>query len=147
MDRFYRGFVSGILAAIPLNAWSLFSYYVLNLTDRRMLDWGAVLIFGSAPQVTAHFVFGLLMQLVWSGFRGILFAYLLLLVGREGLIGKFVIFSVIATFMEEVAATALKIPHLAETTTGTVLSTLIGATLWGVLLYYIYTWLERRVSA
>lgn len=147
MDRFYRGFVAGILAAIPIQAWSFFSYYVLNLEDRRLIDWAVVLIFGSAAQLTAHFILGSFMQLAWSGFRGVLFSYLLLLIGKQGLAGKAIIYSVVGAFFENTIAVLFKVPHLAETTTGTVISTLISAILWGALVAYIHNWLEERVSA
>ncbi|HAN94869.1 MAG TPA: hypothetical protein DCQ17_04790, partial [Firmicutes bacterium] len=69
MDRFYRGFYGGIIAALPLNAWSLFSYYILQFTQRRMLDWAGMLVFGSLPQPRLQVSMALVMQLVWSGFR------------------------------------------------------------------------------
>ncbi len=137
MDKFYRGFTAGVLAAIALNAWSLFSFYVIQLTDLRMLDWAGIAIFGSIPQTGFQVVSSLLMQLIWSGFRGILFSYLFPDVKSQGYIGKAVIFSVIVAFFENIIVTLYKVPNLTELTSGTVLSSNIGAILWGILLGFL----------
>lgn len=39
MDRTTRGLLAGIIASIPMNAWNLFDYYFLHITQIRFLDW------------------------------------------------------------------------------------------------------------
>lgn len=146
MDRFYRGFIAGTAAAIPLNAWSLFSYYNLKLTDRRLLDWAGMLVFGSMPKTALQVALALFMQLVYSGFRGILFAFLVPHIGSRGVVGKAVIFSVILSFAEEFIVVLFKVPNLAETSADSVISTLLGAVLWGVVLAVILRRLEPRAG-
>ncbi|NLL41791.1 MAG: hypothetical protein GX251_00455 [Firmicutes bacterium] len=136
MDKFYRGFTAGVLGAVPLNLWSLFSYHVLKLTDLRMLDWAGMAIYGTLPRTLLQVVSSLVMQLVWSGFRGILFAYLVPEVRSWGYVGKAVIFSLIVSFFEGGVAMLFKVPHLSVLSSGTVLSANLGSLLWGVLLGY-----------
>jgi hypothetical protein len=143
MDKFYRGFTAGVLAAIPLNAWSFFSFYVLQLTDMRMLDWAGVAIYGSLPQTLVQVVTALALQLLWSGFRGIIFSYLIPHVTSQGYMGKAVIFSLIVSFLESAVSVLYKVPNLAETTTGTAFSALLGSLLWGVLLGYFCRLLDE----
>ena len=73
-ERVWTGFTEDSSRAprqpSPLNAWSLFSYYNLKLTDRRLLDWAGMLVFGSMPKTALQVALALFMQLVYSGFRG-----------------------------------------------------------------------------
>jgi len=147
VDRFYRGFVAGMVAAIPLNAWSFFSYHILGLTQRRLLDWAGMMVFGVLPRTAVQVVLALFMQLVWSGLRGIFFVYLLRSIGSQGLIGKAVIFSVIVSFLEESIVVLFKVPNLVRTTTGTLISTLVGAVMWGAVLALLLRRLDTEAEA
>jgi hypothetical protein len=147
VDRFYRGFVAGMVAAVPLNAWSLFSYHILGLTQRRLLDWAGMMVFGVLPRTAVQVVLALFMQLVWSGLRGIFFVYLLRSIGSQGLIGKAVIFSVIVSFLEESIVVLFKVPNLVRTTTGTLISTLVGAVMWGAVLALLLRRLDTEAEA
>lgn len=144
MDRFYRGLVAGVVAAIPLNAWNLLSFYVLRFTDRRMLDWSGMILYGSIPQTTFQIGLALVMQILWSGFRGVVFSHLFPHFSSQGYLGKAVFFSVFLGFLEEAIAVLYKVPNLAEMTSGTALSTILGAILWGVLLGYLVPRFARR---
>lgn len=146
MDKFYRGFYSGILAAIPLNAWSFFSFYVLKLTKLRMLDWAGMILFGSLPHQSFQVLSSLFMQLVWSGFRGILFSYLFSDLKTQGYLGKAVIFSLVLSFGENAIVTLYKVPHLTTLTSGTVLSADIGAAIWGLFLAYFMRRLDSATQ-
>ena len=137
MDKFYRGFAAGVLAAVPLNLWSLFSFHILQFTDLRMHDWAGVIMYGSLPRTALQVVSSLAMQLLWSGFRGIIFLYLFPDTKSQGYLGKALIFSLLLGFAESAIGVLYKTPNLAEVTTGTVLSANIGSVLWGVLLAYL----------
>lgn len=60
-----------------------------------------------------------------------MFAFLLPVIGGRGLVGKAVIFSLILSFFEEFIVVLFKVPHLVQTTPTTLISTFIGAVLWG----------------
>jgi hypothetical protein len=143
VDKFYRGFVAGVLAGIPLNAWSLFSYHILGLTDLRMLDWAGMAIYGRLPGTPLEVVPSLVMQLIWSGFRGIVFASLATDVESRGYVGQGVIFSLIFSFFEGAVSVLYRVPHLSERSSGTVLSSYLGSLLWGVLLGLLCRGLAR----
>lgn len=137
MDRFYRGFVGGVLAAIPLNLWSYISFHTLDLAAFQMLDWAGVIIYGRLPQSTLEVVSSLALQLLWSGFRGVVFSYAFSDTHSQGYLGKALIFSLLLSFAESAIAVLYRVPHLSQATVGTVLSGKIGAILWGVLLGYL----------
>jgi uncharacterized MnhB-related membrane protein len=61
-------------------------------------------------------------------------------------VGKAVIFSVILSFAEEFIVVLFKVPNLAETPADSVISTLLGAVLWGVVLAVILRRLEPRAG-
>ena len=128
---------AGVLASIALNAWDLFSYYVLQLADLRMLDWAGMVLYGSIPQTSFQVVSSLAMQLLWSGFRGILFSYLVPDIRSQWYVGKAIIFSLVLSFFESGVTVLYRVPHIAPSTSGTVFSDQIGSLLWGVPLGYL----------
>lgn len=79
-DRTTYGLVAGIIAGVTMNAWNLFDYYVLHLTEIRFLDWLAVLITWAKPANGFQTVIAIVLQtIVWEGFLGIALAHLVVL--------------------------------------------------------------------
>ncbi|HBX23556.1 MAG TPA: hypothetical protein DEF34_08005 [Desulfotomaculum sp.] len=143
-DRLTRGFYAGLGATVLQNVWSFLAYAV-GLTTLRMADWSAIIIFGrGGPFSTAETLFGLLGHLVWGGFLGIVFVYLIPHVKHRHLTLKgllygwsiwFFIYSLTLLFSVE---PTLNLPLL------TPISDFIGATIYGLVLAWVVNSLTEK---
>ncbi|KJS14280.1 MAG: hypothetical protein VR67_00600 [Peptococcaceae bacterium BRH_c8a] len=137
MDRFYRGFVAGVVGGLAMNVWSLFSYYILNFSERRFLDWASMIIYGSLPTSTFQIVYAQIIQLLWVGLLGIIFALLIPAITSRFYLGKGVIYGLMSGFIIYAITTLFRIPNLVIFSTTTVLSNHIGGIIWGLTMAYV----------
>jgi len=137
VDRFYRGFFAGIIAGVPMNIWSLFSFHVINLGDLRFLDWIGIILYGELPITFFQQIYSLGSHLFWLGFLGIVFAYLVPHTTSRWYIGKAIIFSGSVGFLTYAIPLLYKVPHLTQHSATTVLSNHLGALIWGWTLGYL----------
>jgi hypothetical protein len=132
MDRFIAGWLAGIAGGILMNIWSFVSYHLLQFSQHRFIDWSGVMLYGEIPNSTAEILVALIMQLIFAGFTGALFAILLPLVsGRHHLL-KGVIYSLTVTFIFFSIPTLFREPIFSHTPVDTVISNNIGAIIWGL---------------
>lgn len=146
MDRFFRGLLAGMAGAIPMNIWSFISFHFVGLADRRIADWASIMLFGSPPNTLLELFLAIFAQILWSGFLGILFAYLVINITSRGYLLKGAFYGFITGFIIFSIPTVLQSPYLARTSTGTATSQLIGGVLWGVTMAYTLKWLDNRVK-
>jgi len=142
MDRFYRGFVAGVVGGLAMNVWSLFSYYILNFSERRFLDWASMIIYGSLPTSTFQIVYAQIIQLLWVGLLGIIFALLIPAITSRFYLGKGVIYGLMSGFIIYAITTLFRIPNLVIFSTTTVLSNHIGGIIWGLTMAYVLRLLD-----
>jgi uncharacterized membrane protein YagU involved in acid resistance len=137
MDRFFRGFIAGISGGLAMNVWSFFSYYVLNFTDKRFLDWTSVILYGHLPNSVLEAVYALLIQILWVGLLGILFAYLVPVITSRGYLLKGAIYGLLMGFIIYAVTTVYKVPNLTTFNLATVFSNHIGGLIWGLTMAYV----------
>lgn len=67
-DRFGRRLVAGVTASLVLYGLNMLSYYVFHFSNRRYINWAALLIFGEKENSTAEFIIMVcrFWQLVWD---------------------------------------------------------------------------------
>lgn len=65
-DRFVRSLVAGFIASIILFALNLFSYYVLNFSNRRYINYSALMIFGREFRTTAEAILSSIAQISFA---------------------------------------------------------------------------------
>ncbi|SDH75951.1 hypothetical protein [Desulfosporosinus hippei] len=133
-DRMYFGFVVGLIAGIPLSIWTLFSYYVLDFTQTRMFDYASEILFGRLPLNALESIIAWLGQMVFCGFVGIGYAYLIPIVTSRHYLAKGWIYSAFIWFSSYAIATLFKMPDLFYTAPYTVVSNFIGASIYGLVL-------------
>ena len=135
MDRTFRGLLSGLIAGIVMNIWNLAEVYLLRISNTRLLDWVAVLTSGAKPQSVIQGITDLLVQIIWDGFLGIIFAHLLVKITSRGIIIKSVLFATILWFFFRAVAVLYRITPLyaGQAFVGRLFN-LLGAVLWGVIL-------------
>ncbi|HEX3048000.1 MAG TPA: hypothetical protein VHY08_24825 [Bacillota bacterium] len=135
LDRTFRGLIAGALAGVAMNVWNLTDYYFFHISNLRLLDWVAVLTSGAKSQSFGQATTDLLVQIIWDGSLGIIFAHLLLKITTQGLLVKSILYGTILWFFFRSVAILFKItPLIAGQTFPGRLSNLLGAVLWGLLL-------------
>lgn len=133
-DRMYFGFVVGLIAGIPLSIWSVFSFYILDFTQIRMWDYASEILFGRLPLNAFENIMAWIGQMVFCGFVGIGYAYLIPIVSSRHYIAKGWIYSAFIWFSTYSIATLFKMPDLFYTASYTVASNFIGASIYGWVL-------------
>lgn len=131
-DRFVNGLLSGTVAGIIINLLNFAAYY-LHWSTIRYLDWAGILIFGRKPVFLGEELFAQLVQLTFSAFVGVVFAYLYFEVTSRYYLLKGVFFGVTSWFFIYTAGIALKLPHLTVIPFKTSLSNFVGAIVFGLV--------------
>lgn len=78
-DRLVAGFLAGVAGGVAMNVYVQIAWF-LNATQVRYLDWASVLLYGHRPHGVGDAVFAQIVQIVFAGILGILFAYLIPLI-------------------------------------------------------------------
>jgi hypothetical protein len=136
-DRVVAGFISGLAAGVAMNAVDWISY-VLKLYDERLLDWAAVVTFGRLPNNLAEVIFAQAGQIVFSGFLGILFAFIIPKLRSGNYLIKGWIYGVVVNQSLYAFAIAFKLPDLTVHTFYATVSHLISASVYGLVLTYTF---------
>ena len=142
MDRTFRGLLAGIIAGIAMNIWNLTDYYFFHFTNLRLLDWVAVLA-GGQKLSQSGFETGvdLVVQIIWDGFLGIVFAHLLRRITSRGVMVKSVLYATLLWFFFRAIAVLFKVtPLITGQDFAGRFSNLLGAVLWGIVL----GWMLKR---
>jgi len=145
LDRFFRGLVSGLVGGIAMNLWSLVSRFVLKWELLSFIEWAGVALFGDLPRSHLQGAFALLMQLLWTGLLGVLFAFLVPVVTSRGYLIKGAFFGVITGFALYAVPILFQAPFLTKHSFATVFSNHMGGLLWGLATAQSLQWLDRRV--
>ena len=144
-DRFIKGLIAGLAGGITMNLWNFFAFYVLKLTEHRLLDWSSVYSMGRPPHNLMETIFMLIAQLSWSAFLGIIFVYLLPLISLRFLLVKGLVFGYISGFIMWSIPTLFQTPFLISMTFGTVVSHAIESIIFGLTLALAIQWLELGI--
>lgn len=133
-DRFYYGFIAGVLAGIPMVLFNLFSYYILHFGSLRYLDWMSVLMYGHFPLSTFDTVLAQLIHFGLLGFLGLLFAYFIPLVTSKHYLFKGWVYSMAVFVVLYSLMVLYKVPGLVIVDSNTVLANLISSSIFGLCL-------------
>ncbi len=144
MDRFFRGLIAGIVGGVAMNLWTLIAVFIFNWPIVRFIDWAAIMIYGDFPRSHVEGLFSLMMQLLWVGVLGIIFAYLIPHITSRGYLLKGAVFGVVLGFLIYAIPTLLQMPLLAENSFITVLSNHIGGLIWGLTMAQTLHWLDKK---
>ncbi len=144
MDRYFRGLLAGIIGGIAMNLWSLVAVFGLQWEIIRFVDWAGIFLFGDLPRSHLQGVMSLVMHLVFVGFLGVAFAFLIPQVTSRGYQLKGLTFGVITGFFIYAIPTMLQMPILAEHSTATVTSNTVGGIIWGLTMAQALRYLDRK---
>ena len=144
MDRFFKGFFSGVSGGIAINLWSFFVKDLLHFSTRNFVDWTSVVIYGVLPATWYEFLLAFCIHLLWTGFLGIIFAYLLSIITPQGYLFKGALFGIILSFLMDGAAILLRMPFFTLIPFPTALASASGGILWGLVTAQTLHWLDRK---
>ena len=144
MDRFFRGFLAGVAGGVTMTAWDLISFHLASFSEHRYLDWSALLLLGDKPTTFIEAAYALLVHLIWSGFMGIIFAFLVMLIGDRKLALKGAILGFNAGFLFYAIPKLFVASDLYSTPIESVISNHIGAVIWGLTAGYVLSYLDRK---
>jgi hypothetical protein len=132
-DRVTAGFIAGIVAGVAMNVIDYISFYI-NFSQELLHHWAAVMIYGRLPASIPESAFAQLGQLMFSGFLGIIFAYILLRLTSGNYLLKGWIYAVLMWFGIYALTILFRVPFLQRHTLGTVVTTFVSASIYGLIL-------------
>lgn len=132
MDRTFRGAIAGIAGGILMDVWDLFSHYYLHFGSFRYLDWAAMMIYGEPPENIYETIVSLITQVLWAGFLGIIFSFLILKITSRGYLIKGAFYGFMVCFIIFSIPVLLRVPHLYQTGPNTQFAHVIGAVIYGI---------------
>lgn len=126
-----------------MNLWAFLAKDLLQISIRNFVDWASVVIYGYLPGKWYEFLLAFGAHLLWTGFLGILFSYLLPKLTMQGFRVKGALFGFIIGFFIYGVAILLRMPFFTKIPFLTSTSNAIGGILWGFTTAHALGWLDR----
>ena len=102
------------------------------------MDWVAVLTSGEKSQSGFQIITDFIIQIIWDGFLGAIFAHLLIKISSKGIMIKATLYGALLWFFIRSIAVLFRLnPLIIGQTFPGRLSNLLGAVLWGIVLGYL----------
>jgi len=143
MDRFTRGFIAAIPGWLLMNIWSYIAYQ-LNFSELRYVDWASVMIFGNLPLNHLEGIVALFIHLIFMGFLGVIFTFLVPEITSKHLWLKGIVFSIVVGFAIHAIPILFKTPHLIRTSLTTTITDYLGGIIWALTFAYSLKWINNR---
>ena len=144
MDTFFKGLYSGISGGIVLNLWGFLLKDLLHISTRNYVDWTSVIIYGTLATNWCQFLLALLTHLLWAGFLGIPFTFLLPKLTYQDFRVKGAFYGFILGFFIYGVAILLRMPFFTQIPFLTSAGNAVGGILWGVTIAHTLHWLEAK---
>lgn len=142
-DRFYRGFICGVIAGMPSFLYNTAAYF-LNFATLRWLDFSAILIYGERAKNLFETLFAVASVFFFLGILGIVFCYLLPTISSSHYLFKSWAYGVTLWFMFFGMTTLFKIPTLYFVPLKTAFSNFIASSIWGISLGMALKWFDKN---
>ncbi len=142
-----RGFLAGVLAGLIGIVISAFLILINWQPEVDFYDFAGIFAVGRIPVTWGERAMGFFVDLIVSGILGILFAFVLVVVGCRYLLFKGWFFATAVWYMLYPLVLMIltdKVPYLSPLTS---LSNAILAGLFGLLMALIYGWLSPEAEA
>lgn len=145
-DRFTRGVIAGTIAGLALNVETLTFYYLVKVTTLRWLDWAAILAFGRRPANLQETIVAYFMQLAFSSFLGVIFAYLTPKISSQNYYLKGLFFGLAVLFILLAIVHLFKVPGLIYQSFGNILTSIIAVISWGLMVAFGLDYLDKKIK-
>lgn len=113
---------------------NLISFYILGVAEMLYLDWAAVLIFGYRFSTLLEAIIAQVGQFFFAGIMGILFAFLLPYINSRYYLFKGWVYGLVVWFGAYAVTTVFKVTPLMPIKPDTVMSNMITASVYGLVL-------------
>lgn len=144
-DRLVAGFLAGVAGGIVMNIYVQIAW-LLNATQVRYLDWAAFLLYGHQPLGIGDAFFAQLVQIVFTGILGILFAYLIPVITSRYYLFRGFIFGLSVWFLIYSFTLLYGLHGIVPLEALTVAIDFVGAGIYGSVLAYILHLLDKTVD-
>ncbi|NLN16017.1 MAG: hypothetical protein GX182_01700 [Firmicutes bacterium] len=145
-ERFTRGFVAGTIAG-AVSSLADYLSHLLGIVELPYVEWAAVLLYGHRLRNIGEAIIAQLGQLFFSGLLGVGFAYLLRAIDTEDYRFKGAVYGITVWFSAHVIAKLFRVTELIPVGPDTLLSDLVTAGIFGLVLAEILQRMEKRMEA
>lgn len=121
--------------------------YLFGFHQERLLDWASVLTFGQLPSTLFEVIFAQVNQLAFSGFVGIVFAYILLKLTSGHDLFKGWLYGLMTWFFIYAASIIVEMPYMEKHSAITSFLHAVSSSAYGITLALTLRWLEQRVKS
>ena len=143
-DRLFRGFAAGLIGGLVMNVYSLIAQ-IMNWTALPFWKWAVIMTLGREQNLgTPEIILGVIAHLVFTGFLGIAFSYLVPHIKHEGIILKGVLFSILTWFIIYAITHLFQVQGTTPLLLKTAVSNVTGATIYGITLGWALAWLYNK---
>ena len=142
-DRFMRGFLSGLVAGIVMDAIDLTLYW-LKIDTFRFLDYSAVISFEKIASGPIEVIFALIIELVFKAGLGVLFVLIVPKLKSNYLIIKGALFGVATWFVIYAIIVLTKAPKFPKLDVAGSFSQLANSLVYGIVLSMMLIWFKHR---
>lgn len=132
-DRFIRSLIAGFFASIILFALNLFSYYVLHFSNRRYINYSALMIFGRKFNNLSEAILSSISQIFFATGLIVIFSYFILRENGKNFIwrGAFIGFG--SWFAIASLSYIIGIHNILPINIKSAISFMITSMIWGIL--------------
>lgn len=142
-DRYLRGAIAGVTAGLLMNIISLIIVEGFNFGEDLATDYMTEMLLGRQSLILFEKIISIFAHLLFTGLLGVLFSYLLLLIGSKFIIFKGISYSWTAWFMLYSVGILFEVPLLKINTAETVTIHAITALVYGLVLSISISYLEK----
>lgn len=144
-ERFSRSLVAGFFTSLILLALNLFSYYILQVSQRRFINYSALMIFGREFNSLPEAIISSIGQITFSTSLFIIFSYLILKKNRESYLLRGLFIGLGSWFAIMSLAYIIGIHKILSVDVGSAASFLIVSIIWGISsAWYLHILDERH---
>lgn len=145
-DRLTEGFFSGLIAGVVMDSVHAISYF-LGINELTFFDWSGNVVLGHRPHTLWEFLQALAVQIFFTAFLGIVFAYVIPKFKSTNILFKGWIFSLVAWFILNSLALLFRINSMLPRRVDTATADVVTVSLYGIVLAYVYTRFRKKSQA
>lgn len=135
-DKFTNGFIAGLVGGTATAIVGLIAY--LFKSTLSFVDISGIIVFGRIPNSFIEYIVALFIQLGFSAFFGIAFAYLIPVLSWKNYLVKGWFYGMVIWFVIYGVMSLFQIKGLTNVPVQTVISNIIGASFFGITMTMTY---------
>lgn len=145
-ERFGRSLFIGTIASTLMVMLNLFAYYVLHWTNRRLINWVAMLVFGREAKGAIEDIFCALVQIGFATTLLIVADYLYPTITGDNRIWKGLHIGIGSWFLIMVFSHVTGIEKTLPIVLKSAITLVATSSIWGISYVLMMSWLERRLD-